>query len=111
MSVIFLPEVRKYYYHLEEILYDKGYLGFKESSRSYVQKLINDIETTLPIRPHRPAPVYFDKYGKDMKYAIFRVGKSKHTTWYAFFKTYKEHGEIVYVARYIANNHIIAQYL
>jgi len=67
------------------------------------------IEITLPIRQHKPAPIYFDQFGKNMKYASFN--KNKQTTWYAFFTTYKENDEIIYVVRYIANNHTIAQYL
>ena len=109
MNVMFLPEVREYYGYLEDILYDKGYFGFKESSRSYVKELIYDIKTTLPIRLHKPAPAYFNKYGKNLYYAMFP--KNKNTQWYVFFTTYKEYGEIIYLVCYIANNHTVAQYL
>jgi len=52
---------------------------------------------------------YFDIFGKGMKYASFK--KSRYTTWYVFFKTYEENGKTIYLVRYIANNHTIAQYL
>ena len=109
MNVIFLPEIRKYYDELEQILYDKGYFGFMESSKRYVKELIDDIVTNLPLRPSKPTPKYFDKYGKNMKYTGFR--KNRNTTWYVFFDTYKVDDEIFYLVRYIANNHTIAQHL
>jgi len=111
MKVLVTPNVYEYLENLVITLYENGYFGFEDSARRYVDDLYCDIKTTLPIRPHRPAPKYFDRYGKRMKYTIFKVGKNKHTTWYAFFKTYKEDGEIIYVVRYIANNHSVAQYL
>ena len=78
-------------------------------SRSYSEDLLDDILNTLPERLHKPAPVYFDKYGKDMEYASFK--KNKRTTWYVFFEIYEDNGEIFYLVRYIANNHTVAQYL
>ena len=108
-NVLFLPKVLRYSEKLVQILYDKGYFGFKDTAKEYVQELFYNIETTLPSCPHKSAPKYFDKYGKDMKYASFR--KNKHTTWYAFFKTYYKNGEPIYLVRYVSNNHVIAQYL
>jgi hypothetical protein len=109
MRVIALPEVDEYLQNLVTILYLREYFGFEESAQRYVDDLYNDIQMTLSIRLHKPVPKYFDKYGKDMKYAAFK--KSKHTTWYVFFKTYRENGETVYLVRYVANNHVIAQCL
>jgi len=109
MNVIFLPEIREYYDKLEQILYDKGYFSFKETSKKYVKELIEDIKTTLPTRRHKFAPPYFDKYGEDMKYAVFP--KNRRTSWYVFFETYEENEQIYYLVRYISNNHMIAQYL
>ena len=63
----------------------------------------------LPVKLHRPAPDYFNKYGKNMEYAVFK--KNKHTQWYVFFRVYQKDGEIIYQVRYIGNNHTIAQYL
>jgi hypothetical protein len=109
MNVIFTKKVLLYFEELIIILYDKKYFGLLETSKRYVDELVDDILTNLPTKQHKPAPQYFDKYGKDMKYAAFK--KSKHTIWYVFFKTYRENGDMVYLVRYIANNHTIAQYL
>ena len=109
MRVDFLPEVVDFFEELVLILHEEGYLGSYEFSKKYVNELIESIKISLPVRRRLLAPKRFDKYGKGMKYAAFR--KSKRTTWYVFFKTYKQNGEEIYLVRYIANNHIIAQYL
>ena len=109
MNVIFTPKVLLYFEKLIITLYDKEYFSFLETSKKYVEELVDDIKTNLSTKRHKPAPVYFDKFGKGMKYASFK--KSRHTTWYVFFKTYEENGKEIYLVRYIANNHTIAQYL
>jgi hypothetical protein len=109
MNVLILPEVRQYFYELSYILYEKDYFSFLDKSEQYVEELIRDIQENLPTKRHKPAPNHFDKYGKTMKYASFK--KNRHTTWYAFFKTYEDNGQTFYLVRYIANNHVIAQYL
>jgi hypothetical protein len=109
MKIVALPKVQQYLESLKKILFEEEYFGFEESAIKYVNDLFDDISTTLPIRPHKPAPKYFDKYGKNMEYAFFR--KNKNTSWYVFFRIYKINEEEVYQIRYIANNHTIAQYL
>ena len=109
MQVILLPEVLDYLENLSEILYEKGYFSFETTALKYVLELYDDIVSNLPGKRHKPAPNRFNKYGKNMQYASFK--KNKHTTWYAFFKTYEENGQTFYLVRYIANNHVIAQYL
>ena len=109
MKVTALPEVQQYLESLKEILFEKEYFGFEDAAQKYVDELLYDIQATLPIRLHRPAPAYFDRYGKNMEYAVFI--KNKQTTWYAFFRVYRNNGEEIYQVRYIANNHTIAQYL
>ena len=109
MPVIILPEVLEYFEELAEILYEKEYFGFEETALSYVIELYDNIIANLPHKLHKVAPKHFDKYGKGMKYAVFR--KNRQTGWYVFFKTYRKNDEIIYVVRYIANNHIIAQHL
>ena len=109
MDVIFTPKVLSYFENLIIILYDKEYFSFLETSKKYVEDLIDDIKSNISTKQHKPAPRHFDKYGKGMKYASFK--KSKHTTWYVFFKTYEENGNTIFLVRYIANNHVIAQYL
>ena len=108
-KVLFIPEIRKYFDDLVPFLYEMGYFSYLDSSKKYVKGLVDDIMANLPIKLHKPAPPHFDKYGKGMKYAAFR--KNRHTTWYAFFKTYQQNDEVFYLVRYISNNHVIAQYL
>lgn len=109
MKVLFLPEVRQYLRELHDVLFEKEYFGFEESAVQYVRDLILDIEETLPMRASKEAPAYFDRYGHGMRYASFR--KNRNTQWYVFFNKYKDKGEIVYLVRYISNNHVMAQYL
>lgn len=109
MKVLFLPEVRLYFQELQDILFEKEYFGFEESAVQYVRDLILDIEATLPERASKTAPPYFNRYGKGLRYASFR--KNRNTQWYVFFTKYRENGEVVYLVRYISNNHRIAQYL
>ena len=109
MKVIVLPEVQQHLDSLKKVLFELEYFGFEDSAQRYVDELFDDIATTLPIRLHKSAPKYFEKYGKNMEYAGFR--KNKNTMWYVFFTRYWENGEEIYLIRYISNNHMIAQYL
>ena len=108
-KVLFIPKVRKYIDDLVPLLYEMGYFSYLDSSKKYFKGLVDDVMENLPTKSHTSAPKHFDKYGKGMKYASFKM--NKRTIWYAFFKTYIENGETVYLVRYIANNHVIAQYL
>ena len=108
MKVLIIPEVRQYFYELEYILYEKNYFSYYENAERYVEELIEDIKNNLPAKHSKQAPDYFDKYGKNMEYATFK--KSKHTTWYVFFDTYKDNNEILYLVRHIENNHTAAQH-
>lgn len=76
MKVLFLPEVEDYLFDLIEILYHKEYFGFKESAINYVVDLEIDIKNLLPSKIKRPAPPYFDKFGKKMLYSVFEKTKS-----------------------------------
>ncbi|OAV74887.1 hypothetical protein Barb7_01552 [Bacteroidales bacterium Barb7] len=109
MKVVVLPEVRLYFKELAQILYEKDYFGYEEAALKYVEDLFNDIKTTLPLRYKKQAPPYFERYGKQMFYTVFR--KSKNTQWYVFFNIYKECGETVYLVRFVSNNHVISHYL
>lgn len=109
MRIIFLPETLDYFNELTTILYEKEYFGFEESALSYVDSLIDDIKNSLHTKIKKKAPFFFDKYGKGMQYATFR--KSKNTQWFVFFTIYESSGELVYLVRYISNNHVISQYL
>ena len=109
MKIIVLPEVRQYLSELSWILYEKDYFGYYEMAEKYTDTLLDDIENTLHISQKRPAPPYFQRYGKNLYYSIFR--KSKHTQWYVFFNIYEEKGELIYLVRYITNNHVVAKKL
>lgn len=109
MKVVALPEVRLYLKELIQILYDKDYFSFEDSAIQYVEELLHDIQTSLPIRVKRPAPIYFNRYGNNMYYAIFK--KNKQTQWYVFFNIYSEDDETIYLIRFISNNHVISQVL
>ena len=71
MRVLFLPEVRQYFSELIETLLDKEYFSFEDTAVEYVEELILDIERTLHLRVSKPAPQYFEKYGRGMLYAVF----------------------------------------
>ncbi|MCC8172768.1 MAG: hypothetical protein LIP00_13550 [Parabacteroides sp.] len=109
MKIVFTPEALAYFNELSTLLYEKNYFGFEESALEYVDDLLKDIKETLPNRVKRPAPPYFDRYGKKMVYCTFR--KNKDTHWYVFFNLYQNGHELWAVVRYIGNNHLIAPYL
>ena len=109
MRVFFAPIIQDFYYELEIVLLEKGYFSFKENADKYVADLFYDIETNLPRLRHKPAPKYYDKYGKDIYYSAFR--KNRRTTWYAFFTKYEENEETIYLVLYIGNNHTEAHHL
>jgi hypothetical protein len=109
VKIIYLKKVRTQFEILIPKLHELGYFGFEETARKYVDEIFIEIEKQLLTKRHIPAPEHFEKYGKGMKYIVVR--KNKRTHWYIFFKTALKDGEIIYKVRYIANNHVIAQYL
>lgn len=117
MKVVILPEVEEYLTDLGQILYENEYFGFEDDAIEYVTRLIFDIQKTLPIRQHNPAPKYFKKFVQNLEqaeyleYAVFR--KNKRTSWYVFFTTYEDEitGDDIFLIRYIGNNHSVAQHL
>ena len=108
-KVLATPEVQAYVQRLVRILYENGYFSFEDTARKYVKDLYDDIQNTLPIRLHKPAPKHFEKYGKDLHYATFK--KSNRTTWYAFFTKHRQDEDIIYLVQYISNNHVVGQFL
>jgi len=109
MIVLFSPEVREYFYELENILYEKGYYSYEHKAIEYVDDLVFDIKINLPSKRHKPAPPYYDRYGKDLYYAVFK--KNRRTSYYAFFSKYNDSGQTIYLVCYIGNNHTDAQHL
>lgn len=109
MKVLFLPEVVDQFLELAEILYDKGYLGFKDAALDYSEQLLRDIQTNLPIKVKKGVPAYFERYGTDLFYSSFK--HNKHTVWYVFYSVYDVDGETVYLVRHLTNNHVVAHLL
>ncbi len=105
MEVLITKEVNDYLVELISTLYEEGYFGFEDSAVKYVFELYDDIKVSLPHKLKKKAPAYFDRYGKELYYAVYR--KNRNTQWYVFFQY--ENG--IYLVRYIGNNHSIAQYL
>ena len=109
MRIVYLTKALNYIDSLAPILYNKDkYFGFYEDAVRYVDDIYDMIEVEIVIQRHKPAPEYFDKYGKGMKYIT--IIKNKRTQYYVFFKTIKKYGEIIHKVRYITNNHVSAQY-
>lgn len=109
MKVLFLPEVSQQFIDLVGILYDKGYMSFLDQALAYSESLFREIQSSLPLKVHRKAPSWFNRFGKAMDYAVFP--KNDHTTWDVFFNVYEIGGESVYLVRYMSNNHVIAHHL
>lgn len=109
MKILFLPEVLEYFNELTTLLYKQDYFSFEENAIEYVSSLIDDIHDTLDIKVSKAAPPYFCKYGKSMRYAVFK--KNRNTLWYVFFVKYQSAGETICLVRHITNNHVSAKYL
>lgn len=109
MKVLFLPDVVDQFLNLAEVLYDGGYLGFKDAAIGYSEQLFRDIQANLPIKVRKGAPAFFERYGTDLFYSAFK--HSKQTTWYVFYSVHDVDGETTYLVRYLTNNHVIAQHL
>ena len=109
MKIIYLKKVRVYFEQLIPKLHELGYFNSVDTAKIYVDEIFTEIEKQLPFLRHRPAPEYFEKYGKGMRFIVIR--KNKRTHWYIFFRTTRTDGETFYKVRYVTNNHIAAQYL
>ena len=72
-KVLFLPEVVDQFLELAEVLYQKGYLGFKDVAIDYSEQLFRDIQTNLPLKVKKDAPSYFRRYGNGLLYSSFAM--------------------------------------
>ena len=77
MKIVVLAKVQQYLESLKTILFEKEYFSFEDQAQSYVDELFDDIIANLPTQPPKPAPPYFDKYGKGMYYAVFWFSRRK----------------------------------
>jgi len=100
MKVAYHPLVVDFLEQLTFELYKKGYFGFYESACEYVDRLVDDINANIHIKPNKKAPPYFNKYGKKLNYIAYTPNNL--TTWYIFFNV----DDNRYLIRYITNNHV-----
>ena len=107
--VLFLPEVVEQFLELAEVLYNNGYLGFKEIAIDYAEQLFKDIQSNLPLKVKKDAPSTFERYCQGMFYSAFP--RNHQTTWYVFYSIHQVDDEITYLVRYLGNNHVIAHKL
>lgn len=89
---------------LETILIAKQYVSFPETADHYIENLIDFITKNIDHLPHKKAPHYFSKYGKNLWYIFYK--RNQQTTWYIFFEKTAYH----YLVRYISNNHVSGKY-
>ena len=92
-------DVLLFFDELFDILIEKGYFSYYEYSAQYIDNLIDYVKKNITIKPHKPAPPYFSKYGKNLFFINYN--SNKKTTWYIFF----EKSDNLFFIRYITNNH------
>src|SRR5690606_8742377 len=97
-------KVLEFFDELFDLLIDKGYFSFYETSAKYLEDLIQFVEDNIEIFPHKNAPDYFSKYGSNLFYISYE--RNSQTTWYIFF----EKGIDFYFIKYITNNHVSGKY-
>lgn len=108
-QVKFLPEVVDQFLQLADILYDEGYLGFKDAALDYSERLFREIAEQLPIKVRKGAPTFFKRQDVELFYSAFP--RNKHTIWYVFYSVHEINGETVYLVRNLMNNHLLAQHI
>lgn len=96
-KIIYSEGVVDFLNDLVGILFEKEYFGFMDSSKEYVDRITNDIESLIDVKRHRKTPKRLQRHGS--YYAAFKG--SKRTTWYVFFDKYDGH----YYIEFITNNH------
>ena len=86
-------------------LVERGYFSEEDYAVNYIRDLVTYFQLNLDHLTAFDAPEYFARYGKNLKYAIYR--KSSRTTWYAFFQETPDALTIVY----LANNHLMGHHI
>jgi hypothetical protein len=103
-KIITTEDVKIVLDELFNILLEKHYFSYQENARLYVDRLTRYAEQYIGIFPGKDAPLYFSRYGSDLKYITYRANKT--TAWYIFY----QQKENVFLIRHITNNHVAAQY-
>ena len=104
-EIVYAKEVELYLDELLIILFEKGYFGFPDSAKSYVDRIFDYVAQNIGILPGKDAPPYFTRFAKDMQYIAYHANKT--TTWYVFY----QQRDNIFLIRHIANNHVAAQYM
>lgn len=89
---------------LIDVLIEKGYFSFYDTSVMYMEDIVSYINKSIETAPHKKAPVYFSKFGNNLYYITYI--RNKQTTWYILF----EKGYDYYYIHHITNNHVSGQY-
>ena len=89
---------------LADILLIKEYFSFVETADAYIDDIVYFVVDNIHTLPHKPAPPYFVKFGKNLFYIPYN--RNKNTTWYIFFEKTTHH----FLIRHITNNHVAGQY-
>lgn len=89
---------------LTDILIEKEYFSFYDTSVEYIWDLISYVKNNINSLPYKKAPAYFSKYGKKMFYISYH--RNQRTTWYILFEKTNAH----FLIRYITNNHKEGQF-
>ncbi len=97
MTIVFSKEVENYLFNLMEVLYNKEYFSYYETSNKYVSKLIKEIKTTIHLKQKHNTPFNLKKHG--LYYKKFSINKG--TSWVVFYNYSKG----TYYINYISNNH------
>ncbi len=93
-QVVSKPEVSDYITELINVLYDKEYFGFFESSLEYVDKILDFI---LDIPNQKRKLTHNKRYGK--YYCKYK--HNSKTSWYIVFDIEDD----IYLVSFVTNNH------
>lgn len=85
---------------LYDVLIEKGYFSFYQTSAKYIEDLVLFVEENIETTPHKEAPAHFANYGNQLHYISYI--RNKQTTWYIFFEMTPNH----YFIKHITNNHV-----
>ncbi len=99
-KIIYDDNVLDYLDSLVDILLDKEYFSFYESSEKYVDGILDYLEKNIFTKSKKVAPKYFNRFGKKLYYIFYKP--NNRTTWFIFFQIKNDR----YLIKYITNNHV-----
>lgn len=95
--IIYLPEVKIYFNHLMDVLFENEYFGFMDSAEEYVLNIRYFIENNIGTYSTKNTPAELIQHGE--KYLVYKA--NNQTSWYIFFSQIEQ----TYFIKFIANNH------